>query len=131
MRLVLVLVASGIAFACGPPARAPDGREKTETCAVESKVGVPCRIDETTNPQIGTHEVGVSNLFDRELPGPDGVVAMRKGAAISVYDRETKKEEHHKVTIGTVIPIGNTSYRVVAIEYGHVGPGWIILERIP
>jgi hypothetical protein len=56
---------------------------------------------ETTSPQIAGRGVGVGNIFERELPGLDGVVAERMSASVALYDPVTKAEDKVEVIVGS------------------------------
>jgi hypothetical protein len=112
------------------PAETP--RERIALCGAGSpEVGQTCHIHETTNPAIAARHVGVGNIFARELPGADGVLATRMSAAVVVFDPETKKEESQTVIVGSIVPIGAERYQVIAIHSGRDMPGSIVLKRLP
>lgn len=95
-----------------------------------SRAGDVCTIAETTNPEIEGQQVGVADIFERDLAGPDGIVAKRRSAFVAIYDPISKVDEHHIVIVGAVLQIGAVHYRVRDIDVGDDAPGWLVLERM-
>lgn len=91
------------------------------------------RHHETTNPTLGGFEVGISNIYERSLPGPHGEpVAMRPSASLSVYDPKTQKELGSRiVVVGEVVDLGEGKYQIMEIGIGKHSPGFVTFRKVP
>lgn len=87
------------------------------------------RIGETTQPAISGHLVGVSNIWERELPDSHGVIAPRLSATVTIRNMATERSSVEKVIVGSVISLGADRYCVVDIEEGKSTPGAIVLRK--
>jgi hypothetical protein len=88
------------------------------------------RFRETTNPTLSDHQVGISNIFERDLPDAKGVVAPRLSAVLVIFDPATKQSRRETVATGTTVAIGADRYCVVGVEEGKSGPGWVSLRKL-
>ncbi len=85
-------------------------------------------IGETCVGTIEGHRVGVSNLWERSLAGPDGVVRTQPAGRLSIWkDSEPGRDE--LVVVGTRITIGGVVYEVVMIDCPAKAPGSIALRK--
>lgn len=91
-------------------------------------MGETFRLRETTNPTLSDHMVGIGNIFERELPGQDGLVRERMSASLSIFEPASGDEWDLKVAVGDSVTLGEDVYRVLSIEEGSTGPGWLTLE---
>lgn len=87
-------------------------------------------ICETCVGTLEEHRVGVSNLWERSLAGPDGVVRLQPSAQLSIW-REGEPSRNELVVVGTRVTLGNVSYEVVMIDMPPNAPGSIALRRAP
>jgi len=132
-RLLIWICALCVAPACkAPPENPSSGFEKFPRCGTDSpKVGGSCSIREATSPELAGHDVGVADIFERDLPDLDGGTARRLSAAVVTFDPKTKTELRHTAIVGSVLAIGGENYRVTAIDRGKDAPGWLVLRRLP
>jgi hypothetical protein len=61
---------------------------------------------ESSNPTISERQVGISNIWARDLPDKNGTVASRMSAQLTIYDPATKKSVKEIVYAGSVVAIG-------------------------
>lgn len=87
-------------------------------------------IRETTQPTISGHLVGVSNIWERELPDDKGVIAPRLSASLSIQDLASNQVRNEKVFAGSILLLGPDRYCVVSIEEGGATPGAITLRKL-
>ena len=87
-------------------------------------------IRETTQPAIGNHLLGVSNIWERELPDDRGVVAARLSATLNIADPATGEARREFVIVGSEFSLGAERYRVVNIDEGASDLGAITVRRI-
>jgi hypothetical protein len=90
----------------------------------------PIRIRETTQPALSGQLIGVSNIWERDLPDEHGVVASRLSADVSVFDPASRTARRQEVYAGSVLAVGADRYCVVEVEGGKSAPGSITLRRI-
>ena len=86
-------------------------------------------IRETTQRVIAGLDVGVSNIWARELPDDNGVIASRLSAAVSIHDPVSGQSREQKVFAGSVLSIGSECYRVVAVKEDTTAPGNLTLRK--
>jgi hypothetical protein len=86
-------------------------------------------IRETAQAEISGHLVGVGNIWERELPDNEGVIALRLSASISILEIASQQERSEKVSAGSVISLGADQYSVVGLEEGQSEPGSITLRQ--
>ena len=108
-----------------PPTPAAGSTGKEETQVTET-----IRIRETTQHALSGHLVAVGNIFERELPGPDGVVAERLSANLEIRPEGGGPTTNQKVIVGSIVTIGGDRYRVESIEEGDEQPGALTLGRL-
>jgi hypothetical protein len=99
-------------------------------CAKDSMSEVQ-RFQETTKPTLSGMWVGIGNIFERELPDANGVVASRMSAVLAIMSRDSDEVRHDTVAVDTVVGIGPDRYCIVSIEEGKKKPGWISLVKVP
>jgi hypothetical protein len=104
-------------------ARASGCQEKTMSQDV-------LRLRETTNPSLSKRQVGISNIFERDLPDASGAVASRLSAVLVIFDPETKESRRETVIESSVVTIGDDRYCVVALEEGKNEPGWVSIRKM-
>ncbi|MBK7399142.1 MAG: hypothetical protein IPJ34_23355 [Myxococcales bacterium] len=105
--------------ACAPPPRVRPPVPAGATAICETCVGT-----------LEGHRVGVSNLWERSLAGPDGVVRKQPSAQLSIW-RDGEPSRHEFVVVGTRLTLGGVSYEVVMIDLPPHEPGSIALRRVP
>jgi len=76
---------------------------------------------------LSGHEVAVGNIWERELPGPDGTLASRMSAIVSVLHRETGEEWTMTVVEGDTIVLRRDVYLVGSIEAARDSRGTMTL----
>jgi hypothetical protein len=86
-------------------------------------------IRETTQPTISGHLVGVSNIWERDLPDGQGVVASRLSATLSILDLASQQTRIEKVFAGSILSLGADRYCVAKVEAGKSAPGTITLRK--
>jgi hypothetical protein len=87
------------------------------------------RLHETTVAQLSGYSVGLSNIFERDLPDESGFVASRMSAQLSIWD-DTKASREETVIAGAIVTIGADRYCVKSIEPGDTAPGWVSLRQV-
>ena len=87
-------------------------------------------IKENTQPAIGPYFVGVGNIWERDTPDANGVIARRMTATVAATHASTKQERTEQVFAGSVLTLGDSRYAVVDISEGHAGVGSITLRKI-
>jgi len=78
--------------------------------------------------QVEEYSVGVSNIWDRELAGPDGVTKKQPAGQLSIW-KEGEEVRHETVVVGTKLTIAGVVYEVVVIDNPKGDPGSIALLR--
>jgi hypothetical protein len=86
-------------------------------------------IRETTQAMISGHLVGVSNIWERDLPDRQGVTAPRLSASVTIRDMSSQQSRVDKVFAGSVLTLGADRYCVVDVESGKSSPGAITLHK--
>jgi hypothetical protein len=92
--------------------------------------GTELSIRETTQQTLSDHLVGVGNIWERELPDKDGVVASRMSASLSITSTATSETRHEKVFAGSLVELGDDTYCVTQVQEGSSGPGMVVLRKI-
>jgi hypothetical protein len=87
-------------------------------------------IQETTQPTISGHRVGVGNIWERDLPDATGAVAPRVSAGLWILDIASDQERYQEVFAGSVLLLGADRYCVVKVEQGVSALGAITLRKI-
>lgn len=87
-------------------------------------------LRETTSSTFSDRQVGIGNIYERELPDKHGVVATRMSAAMAVHDPVTNYSRSELVTVGDVVEIGADKYCVAAIDEGNDRLGSITLRKL-
>src|SRR5262245_33762548 len=75
--------------------------------------GEPMTFRETTQPDLAGYYVGISNIFERDLPDDKGVIAPRMSANLTITNPKTDESRYEKVFAGNVITIGADRYCIV------------------
>ena len=88
------------------------------------------KIGETTQMRLSGHKVGVSNIWERELPDDKGVVAPRMSALLSILEIASARELDVMVFAGSVLELGPDRYCIVRVEEGQTAPGDIFLRKL-
>lgn len=86
-------------------------------------------IGETTQSTISGQWVGVSNIFERDIPDERGVIEARLSANVTVHDPNSKLTRDEKVIVGSVVLIGVDRYKIIGIEAGEMTPGKIVIQK--
>lgn len=88
-------------------------------------------IRETAQPALSGYWVGVGNIWERELPDEQGIIAPRLSASLMIRDPASGQTRHEKVFTGNILTLGADRYLVVSVEEGDAAPGAIVLRRLP
>ena len=121
---VLAMAASG----CG--GKTPE--VVTSTCGVSAEtLGEESAYKEGTNPRIGSVNVGIGNLFERDLADSTGTTASRMSAMFFIHDPATGAERNETVFAGSVVELGGARYCVTRVEPGDDGPGRVAVRALP
>lgn len=115
---------AGTAGSAGGVAAAP------ATAACEGRTGDVLTFRETTSNQLAQRDVGVSNVFERELPDASGAVAKRMSAVLVVHDPATDAVVRATVFAGSVVDIGAERFCVVTVALGGDAPGSVSLVKL-
>lgn len=121
--------ASPTAAGSTAPARPPAPAAATD-CQENRMQDEVLRFRETTNPTVSDHQVGISNIFERDLPDAKGVVGPRISAVLVIFDPATRQSRRETVATGSTVAIGADRYCVVSVEEGKNGPGWVSLRKL-
>ena len=113
----------------GSGCRSPEKPVAT-SCPEDRMENQLLRFRETTNPTLSDREVGISNLFERDLPDASGAIARRVSASLSIYDPATRDEREEIVVAGSEVTIGADRYCVVAIDLPPDEPGWVSFRKL-
>lgn len=101
------------------------------TCnPLEKTMSDEITIRETTQPTLSDHLIGVSNIWERELADPTGVIKSRLSASLSISNLASKQIRIEKVFAGSVISLGIDRYCVASVEEGKSTPGSITLRKL-
>lgn len=92
--------------------------------------GEVLKFRETTSNTLSNKDVGVSNIFERDLPDEQGVIAPRLSAVLVIHDPHTDEIRRETVFAGNIVSIGDDRYSVVSVERGQGSPGWISLRQV-
>ena len=88
-------------------------------------------IIETTQLKMFHYLVGVSNIWERELPDQQGVIKPRLSANINIFDLDSKESREQEVFSESIIALEGQNYRVVNVNDGtHTRPGSITLQKM-
>jgi hypothetical protein len=124
VRVALLLAAMhGVTDASRPQPQSPDDRYAQMNSA-------DITIRETTQPIISGQLVGVSNIWERDLPDERGNVAPRLSATLSIVEAASTRSRVERIVVGSVVVLGSDSYRVVRIDRGESAPGSITLRQL-
>jgi hypothetical protein len=88
------------------------------------------RFRETTSQTLSDQDVGISNIFERELPDEKGAVERRMSAVLVIHDPDTDEIKRETVYAGSVVAIGGDRYRVLSVDAGTDAPGWISMKKV-
>jgi len=101
-----------------------------EGCSKDSMSNDVMTFKETTNPTLSDHQVGISNIFERELADAKGVKAQRVSASLTIFDPATKQSRKEIVAADSIVAIGNDRYCVVSVVEGKNQPGSISIRKL-
>jgi hypothetical protein len=87
-------------------------------------------IRETSVGTLSGHLVGLSNIWERELPDEKGMVALRLSAKLSIQNIDTEKLRYQNVFAGSIVSLGVDRYCIKSVEQGESAPGGIILQKL-
>ena len=90
----------------------------------------PIAIQESTQALISGRLVAVSNIWERDAPDADGVIAPRLTAQVTVADPGPDGSCRLDVAVGTVLVLGADRYRVVDVVRTVSAPGAITLRPL-
>jgi hypothetical protein len=130
----LWLAAVASAPSCGPTPAPDHPAAQARVAGCQGATGAPqdvMRLRETTNNPLSQRQVGVADIFERELPDSAGAVASRLSAQLVIFDPATNDTRHDIVIAGSVVDIGGEHYCVVAPEAGTRAPGWLSIGKLP
>jgi hypothetical protein len=106
------------------PSRSPRG------CTQDLMADNVMTFQETTNPTLSDHEVGISNIFERELPDAGGNIAKRLSAVLVIFDPASQQSRRETVAVDSVVTIGTDRYCVVGLQAGTGQPGSISMRKL-
>lgn len=89
------------------------------------------RFKESTKPTLSGMWVGIGNIYARELPDANGVVASRMSAELAIKSPSSEDVRHETVAADSIVKIGEDRYCVVSVEEGKRQPGWISMVKVP
>lgn len=130
-RLIAALPAC--ALVVSPPGAPADGSTKHAVIAAspeDSMVEGEITVRETTQPSLSGHLVGVSNIWERNLPDDHGIVAQRMSAQLSILEVATRATRTEYVAPGSTLTLGQDRYRVISVSEGRTAPGMIVLRKL-
>jgi hypothetical protein len=87
-------------------------------------------LRETSQPTLSGYKVGVSDIWERELPDEKGVMAPRLSARLTIYDPASEQTRREDVFAGTVLSLGEDSYYIVDVAEGQSRPGSITVRKL-
>jgi hypothetical protein len=102
----------------------------TARCEGRSMMGEVLKFKETTNNTLSNKHVGVSNIFERDLPDDKGVIGSRMSAVLVIHDPSTDAIERKTVFAGNIVTFGDDRYCIITVEFGKGSPGWISLRQV-
>ena len=85
-------------------------------------------ITENTVGTVSNHQVGVSNIWARDLADETGVVASRISANVAIRNPASKEERSQKVFQGSVLTLGGDRWLVTRVDEGRASPGSITVR---
>jgi hypothetical protein len=88
------------------------------------------KFRETTSNTLSSHDVGIADIYERDLLDEKGVSAPRISAVVVVHDPKTDAIQRHTVFAGNVVSIGSDRYCVESVEPGKSSPGWVSFRRL-
>jgi hypothetical protein len=133
--LAACVLAVGVGAGYHPPGTSPfigaaTGKEVLACNPDEHMNNEEMTIQETTQPTISGHLVGVSNIWERDLPDSQGVIASRLSATVTIRDLTSQQSRVEKVFAGSVLSLGADDYCVVSVKPGKSAPGAITLRKM-
>jgi hypothetical protein len=141
MRATVALTLAFVVFGCGEKTKPspnnihPGSASKTNGSATGSQGCKDPMTDdqtyrETTNPTLSNHQVGISNIFERDLPDKSGTVASRLSAILVIFDPNTKQTRRETVIAESEVTIGGDRYCIVKLEEGKSSPGSVTFRKL-
>jgi hypothetical protein len=130
------LIAAALAGCAESKSAATPSNQVTPTpsspagCSKDSMANDVMTFRETTNPTLSDHQVGISNIFERELADANGVKAQRLSASLTIFDPATKQSRKEIVAADSVVTIGPDRYCVVSVDEGKNQPGSISIRKL-
>jgi hypothetical protein len=137
--IALALATSGCAEKPAPGnagiASSPGSASNTPTsslrgCSKDSMANETLTLRETTNPTLSEHQVGISNIFERDLPDASGAIAPRLSAVLVIFDPKTNQTRRETVIANSVVAIGGERYCILGLEEGKSSPGSITVRKL-
>ncbi|HLP88059.1 MAG TPA: hypothetical protein VK184_05565 [Nostocaceae cyanobacterium] len=133
--ILVVIIALGISTcvaATTTPAKIVKSSVVPSTCNSLEKpmISDEITIKENTVGTIFNHRVGVSGIWEWELPDDNGVIAPRMSARLSIWEIDSEQVHHEDVFAGKEISIGSDRYCVVDVEYMPSSFGSVTLRKI-
>lgn len=99
-----------------------------KSCADDPRAANADRLTEGTLPTLSGHDVGVTGIFVRALPGNGGEVRRQLSGMLVISHAESAWRE--TVVRGSVVTIGSDRYCITAIEAGKTEPGAIWVRKL-
>lgn len=100
------------------------------TAACDGRTGDVLVFRETTSNQLAQRDVGVSNVFERDLPDAAGATAKRLSAVLVIHDPATDAVARATVFAGSTVLVGAERYCVVTVAKGEGTPGSVSLVKL-
>ncbi len=115
MRRALAIVALLLACSREAPPLPPGAIEICEPC-----VGT-----------LGEYSIGVGNIWERELPGADGVLKKRPSAMLAIWRNGDDAGATRDVIVapGSEVQLGDETYRVIDVDVPPGKPGSVRLQK--
>jgi hypothetical protein len=88
------------------------------------------KLRESTSPTVSDRRVGISNIYERDLPDAQGTVAPRLSAVLVIFDMATNETRRETVIEGSEVAIGADRYCVVGLEKGTTSPGSVSIRKL-
>ncbi|HLO86231.1 MAG TPA: hypothetical protein VK203_14655 [Nostocaceae cyanobacterium] len=124
-------------IACAMPTTTPAKTPKSQilplTCiSLEKPMTTDeITIQENTQAKISNYFVGVGNIWEREQPDAQGVIAPRMSATLAISELNSEQTRHEEVFVGSLISLGSDRYCVVNVDEGNSTPGTLTMRKFP
>jgi hypothetical protein len=111
----------------GAGAATPPSVTRCEEARMEKEV---LKFRETSNPTLSDRQVGISNIYERDLADDSGIVAPRLSAVLVIHNSSSNDSRRQTVVVNSSVEIGADTYCVTAIEEGKNEPGSVSFRKV-